>query len=302
MATSINKLLERMTAVENEKIDRDFLTVIYGELGTGKTTLLGGIAQKIKGSGSIIFADSAQDAVSLDNIKTLKRDMHRIPIADSTELPVLAAALKARKNPIMAEARVLILSEFDTWFEQILHRFVRDKHGIAETEELPEIEGKDYNVPTQIALDIVNKFLAIPDLHILICVHEQDRGKAPRTFMAPSLPPKLMRGINQKVHVVGRVEAIIKADNSYDRTVQINPSKTVMAKSRIGGLGVKVPFNDLPGIVANWLGDEEKFVADVSAPEPDPDVEDEDENYEGQALTDADTPDEEDLDGVTEVE
>lgn len=294
MPTSINKLLERMQAVENEKIDRDFLFVCYGELGTGKTTLLAGIAQKIKGDGEIIFGDSAQDAVSLDNIPALKRNLHRIPIPDSTDLPVLAAALKARKDPVMARARVLILSEFDTWFEQILHRFVREKHGIPETEELPEIEGRDYNVPTQIALDIVNKFLAIPNLHILICVHESDRGKAPRTFMAPSLPPKLMRGINQKVHVVGRVEAIIKADNSYDRTVQINPSKTVMAKSRIGGLGVKVPFNQLPGIVSNWLADEERFAEDVSAAEVDPDIPDDEES---------DTPrEQEDVDEAVEVE
>lgn len=265
---NINKILGRMADIEHQKVEKTFFGLIYAGFGTGKTTLAAGIAQAIKGNGQILFLDSAQGAAALDNMPKLKRSMQRIQVLDPRELPVIANALKGKKGA-WSDFTVVILDEVDAWFEKILHNYVREKYGITESEDLPEIEGKDYNTPTAAMLSVLNTFLSVDNLQVILVAHEQERGKEPRTFIAPSLPPKLMRGINERVHVVTRLEAVISKDG-YVRTLQVNPSKQVVAKSRIGGLPVKVDFTDMPKIIREWVSSDQ-MAKDLTSKAPDPD-------------------------------
>lgn len=295
MATaSLSKILDRMQDMETENIQKTFFGMIYGGFGTGKTTLTAGIARALLKDigGRALYLDSAENFASLDNIPVLKKGLDRIQVKDPKELPTIAAAMKSGK----IKHKVLILDEVDAWFEVILHAYVREVTGTLPTEDLPEIEGKMYAAPTQAMLNILNTFRSVDDLHIILVAHDQQRGKDPKVFTAPSLPPKLMKGINEKVHVVGLVEAAISA-NGYVRTLQVNPSRQVVAKTRIGGLPVKVDFNDVPGIIADWVFGEQ-MEADLLAPEPDPDpVEDEDvETVEVEELDEEPTEVEEDDD------
>lgn len=267
--TSLSKILSRMQDMETENIQKTFYGMIYGGFGTGKTTLTAGIARALlkEFGGRALYLDSAENFASLDNLPVLKKGLDRIQVKDPAELMTIADALKKRKAPF-DQHTVLILDEVDAWFEVILHRYVREVTGTLPTEDLPEIEGKMYAAPTQLMLSTLNAFRAVDDLHVILVAHDQQRGKEPKIFTAPSLPPKLMKGINEKVHVVGLVEAAIGRDG-YIRTLQVNPSKQVVAKSRIGGLPVKVDFNNVPKIVADWVvGD--RMEEDLIAPEPDP--------------------------------
>lgn len=276
MATSLSKIIGRMQDMENEVIEKTFFGLIYGGFGTGKTTLVAGIAKALlKGSGGrALYLDSAENFASLDNIPSLKKGLDRIQVKDPAELMTIAGALKKRAKPFN-EHRVLILDEVDAWFEVILHRHVREATGTLPAEDLPEIEGKHYGPPTQAMLNVINAFKEVDDLHIVLVAHDQQRGKEPKIITAPSLPPKLMKGINEKVHVVGMLEAAIGRDG-YVRTLQVNPSKQVTAKSRIGGLPVKLDFKDVPKIFADWVGSGQ-MEEDLVAAEPDPDpVDDED--------------------------
>lgn len=292
--TDLSKILSRMQDMEKENIQKTFFGLIYGGFGTGKTTLVAGIAQRLlRGTGGrALYLDSAENFASLDNIPALKKNMDRIQVKDPKELMTLAQALKSKK----LEHTVLILDEIDAWFETILHSYVREVTGTLPTEDLPEIEGKMYAAPTQATLNMLNAFRSVDDLHIILVAHDQQRGKEPKIFTAPSLPPKLMKGINEKVHVVGLVEAVIGRDG-YSRSLQVNPSKQVVAKSRIGGLPVKVDFKDVPKIIADWIGSE-RMEDDLVSPEPDPEpVDDADVEIE-----EVEELDEDDLDEATEVE
>lgn len=274
MAT-LKQLTARMQDMETEVISKNFFALLYGSYGTGKTTLISGVAKKLAGpTGKILYLDSAEGFASLDNIPTLKKNMTRLQIKDPKDLMTIADAMKSGK-PGFRDFKVLLLDEVDSWFEIILHNFVRETTGTLPTEDLPEIEGKHYGPPTAAMLNIINTFKAVDGLHIIMVAHNQERGKEPKIVTSPSLPPKLMKGINEKVHVVGLVEAAISKDG-YTRTVQVNPSKQVVAKTRIGGLPVKIDFKDLPKIVADWVGSSEMEKA-LSEPEPDPEpVDDED--------------------------
>lgn len=270
---TLTQILGRMSDVEHQKIDKTFLGLIYGSLGTGKTSLIAAIAQALKGSGQILMLDSAQGAAALDNFPKLKRSMYRIPVDDPRDLMTIANALKSKKKMgdiDSSQVTVLLLDEVDSWFEKVLHSYVREKYGVLPDQDLPEIEGKDYNAPTAAFTNVINTFLSVENLHIIMVAHEQERGKEPRKFLAPSLPPKLMRGINEKVHIVARLEAIISKDG-YVREVQLNPSKTVVAKTRIGGLPVKISTNDLPKIIKNWVATD-RMAEDLSGKSEDPEL------------------------------
>jgi len=268
---SLSKILGRMSDIEHQQVKKDFFGLIYGGYGTGKTTLIAGIAQKLKGDGRILFLDSSQGAAALDNMPKLKADIDWLPVRDPRELMVIAQAIKARKkigNIDFSDYTVVLMDELDSWFEIILHDYVREVTGTLPTEDLPEIEGKHYAAPTAATLNIINTLSSVDDLHIILTAHDQERGKEPRVMVSPSLPPKLMKGINEKVHVVGRLEAVIAKDG-YQREIQVNPSKQVVAKSRIGGLDVKVAFNALPKIVSEWVGSSQ-MEKDLIEKHPDP--------------------------------
>lgn len=292
MATPLSKILGRMQDMENEVIDKDFFALLYGSFGTGKTTLIAGIAQALRRLGGadarILYLDSAQGFASLENTPKLMRNMDRIQVKDPKDLMTIAESMKKRRTEFKNHT-VLLLDEVDSWFEIILHSYVREATGTMPTEDLPEIEGKHYGPPTAIMLNIINTFKSVDGLHIIMVAHNQERGKEPKIVTSPSLPPKLMKGINEKVHVVGLVEAAITKDG-YSRTIQVNPSKQVVAKTRIGGLPVKIDFNDMPKIVRNWVGSPEMEEALVN-PEPDPEPVD-DEEIEVDEPDDVDEDDE----------
>lgn len=273
MAT-LKQIMRRIQDMETEVISKTFFALLYGSYGTGKTTLIAGIAQNLMRlfGGRTLYLDSAEGFASLDNLPKLKRGIDRIQVKDPKDLPVIADALKSGK---LKGYTVLLLDEVDSWFEVILHEYVREVTGTLPTEDLPEIEGKHYATPTQVMLNIINRFKAVDGLHIIMVAHDQQRGKEPKIVTAPSLPPKLLKGINEKVHIVGLVEAAISKDG-YLRTVQVNPSKQVVAKTRIGGLPVKIDFKDLPGIVSGWVGSDQ-MEEDLVNPEPDPDPVDDEE-------------------------
>lgn len=287
MAT-LAQLKSRMQNMETEVIDKTFFSLLYGGFGTGKTTLVAGIAQKLRGKGRILYLDSAENFASLENIPSLMKNMDRIQVKDPKDLMSIASELKKRKAPFDSHT-VLLLDEVDAWFEVILHNYVREVTGTLPSEDLPEIEGKMYAAPTQAFLNVINAFKSVDNLHIVMVAHDQQRGKEPKIFTAPSLPPKLMKGINEKVHVVGLVEAAIGRDG-YVRTLQVNPSKQVVAKSRIGNLPVKLDFKDVPKIFAEWVGSA-RMEEDLVAPEPDPDPVD-DEDVEVEEPDDLDEDDE----------
>jgi hypothetical protein len=66
------------------------------------------------------------------------------------------------------------------------------------------------------------------------------------------------------MHLVARVEGVMKLDG-YTRTVQVQPSRKVSAKTRIRGIGPMVEFESLPGILADWV--DNQMTNDMAEPE-----------------------------------
>jgi hypothetical protein len=260
--------MDRISDMETQVIDKDAKVLLYGAGGVGKTTAATAIAQSIreKVGGRILFVDSSDGWVSLENFPSLKEGVDYLSVRDYRELPVLGDAMLGRKSG-MDKYSVVILDETSSWFTDMLHAYVREATGTAPGADLPEIEGKHYQAPTAALLETISRFHRTEGLNVIIVSHERERGKSPETMKAaPSLPPQFLEGVNQRMHLVGRVTAAVTKDG-YKRQVQTQPSLRVAAKSRISLLEVSELVEDVPWKLAQWMGSS-RMEEDLTGPEP----------------------------------
>lgn len=249
---SAAEIFQRISAMESQVASKDFISCLYGSYGVGKTLLGLAIAQQLKGDGKILFLDSSDGWVSAEDFPSLMEDVDRYRVDDYRELSVIGEAILNRK-PGFEDYTVTNLDEISSWFTDMLHRYVREAEGVTDEMPLPEIEGKHYGPPTHALNEIVGKFHKTEGMHLILVSHEQSRGREGSEVIGPALPPRFLREINQKMHLVGRVESVIRGGD-YERVVQTQPSRRVVAKSRLSTLAPVTPYEDVPDAVAAWVG------------------------------------------------
>ena len=297
--TPADKLLARMTDMEHQEIEKTFLGLFYGDKGVRKTTTAQYLAQKLKGDGRILFVDSAEGWVSLDNFPKLKRSTDRIQVDDPRDLMVLSRALRTRAKGY-EDFTVVILDDFDSWWQDTLHSFAREQAGTSEEEELPIIDWTWYGPPQQAMMNTVKNFYKTMGLHVIITCHEQGRPlkgeKGGPDRFEPLLGTKLSAGIGHLAHLVGRFEGRVKKNVQTKQVesvveVQVQPSRYVDAKSRLSNTNeIKLDSVMLVKKAAEWVlgggietapAKEQDVVADEPSDEDDEDFEVEDDDSEG---------------------
>lgn len=270
--SALAKLKGRLRSIETEVVEREFVGLLYGGKGTGKTTTASALAQKLKGDGKILRLDSSDGWVSLDNIKPLKKDTDNLEYATVIDLAEIADAVLNRR-PGFEDYTVVILDEVSTWYTEALHAFVREKTGTPSNEPLP-VFGWDMYGPVQAALgEVIRRFQKTKGLHLIMVAHEQERalkGDQQAKRMVPSMGMRLGDTLGQIAHVVARFESRQKGD-TYSREVQSWPTRLVDAKSRIKGVKLKMEQIAWVNAVAKWVSEgqmeEETEIPDTSVVE-----------------------------------
>lgn len=266
----IDSLLAKMTDMDSQSIRTDFLGMLYGPSGTGKTTLAMLLAQKLKGDGKILYLDSSDGWVSLRNIPALMKDTSRFGIESSAELPALANALLGRQKGY-EDFSVVVIDEISSIANEVLEAVVREATGTPADQELPEIEGRHYLPMTRIMSSIVGQFHKVPNLHVILVAHDREKVDHRKvTVITPSFSPLLLKELQRRMHVTAYVTAEAKnvaGELTYVREVQSQPTKLVEAKSRIGGMPVKTDFGTWTDIIVGWAHSDE-MQTDLNSPEP----------------------------------
>lgn len=274
MATSTAQLLNRMTDLEHQDVDRTFLGHLYGPPGTGKTTLALWLAQNlITETGRIAYIDSAEGWVSLNNTPSLKQGVDRLPYDSYGDLTALADAIR-RGVKGFQNIEVVVIDEIDSIADDVLVTVVREKHGTPANSQLPEIEGKDYR-PMGDLMRLAIKDFQKAGVHLILVSHDKIRKDHRKVeITGPSITPQLNTAISGLMHVVGYTSAEIRgtaAKPEYIRSIQTLPTALVQAKTRVGALAqsVKVTHEEFVNIVADWVADISVMAADLAAPELD---------------------------------
>ncbi len=99
-------------------------------------------------------------------------------------------------------------------------------------------EGKDYQRNTEFIKHIVQQFCAV-EKHVIFLAHQtQDKDEATGRLgpVRPSLTGKAAQKLEREVGVLGHMTASTTEDGKVLRRIQLQPTKGIWAKNRIGGM------------------------------------------------------------------
>lgn len=224
--------------------------MLYGYSGVGKTVQAVALAQRLRQEGTdILYVDSLEGWVSLNNHKTLKANVKRMPYAGMTQLMALAQAIH-NKQGAFKNISVVVVDEFTTMSNSDL-----DVVATGNSRETPE--WPDYHVNYK-RMARAARALMRCGVHVILVGHEKlDKNKQTGTERAAiKLPVALATDVKESLHAVIRMTGEIDglgSNATYVRRLQCYPSKTADVKSRIGTLGLyetPTSFNDK--IVSWW--------------------------------------------------
>lgn len=226
--------------------------LIYGDEGTGKTTLAANYGD------NILYIDSASGWVTLlDHPNIMEKRIERMEFKGLSQLDALVEAITIG-HPKFSWIETVILDELSSMAMADLDVVLRSRAA--------KDPSKDPNVPTQPDYlhnterirRSISPFMTLPvNVIMLAHVREDKDERTGRTYTRPAFTPKMRKTITQQCHIVGRLTSDIKTvdeDGSqvYTWSLQVRPTTTVVAKTRIKDLPMVVENPDFNEMLSGW--------------------------------------------------
>ena len=265
MARSLKDIMGSMQSMSELTIPKDLFAMLYSEFGMGKTTTAMGLAQAIRGDGQILFLDSSDGWVSLEEYPALLDGATRIQIKDPRDIMVIANGLA---TGAMKGFNTVVIDELSTIFDIMLEQYLREKYSLGPDEQLVEAEGRDYGPPTAAMASFLRKLQEVDGLNLIVTAHAREvQAEGAIKEIRAAFPPKAFAEVMRKTHVTAALSARRRKvagskEIGYERTLQLKPSASVSAKSRIRNSPVTTTPEEFIELVANWLSSDD-FTADM---------------------------------------
>lgn len=264
MATAeqiLAELEKSFSSLHKQKAIGKFL--LYGNSGTSKTVTSVALAAKIIEPGKeILYIDACEGWVSLLNHSDIlaKVKIRRAVYQGAAHLENLC---KAVLNGIGTFNNVgaIILDEYSSMARMDVEVVVSSRSAKDSSKDPDIASFTDTGSSTRRMDRITNLLLEVSNhknVHLIFVAHERkDKDRANIEVNSPAFMPAFNGIVKANMHVVGRFTADETVDSNgnpvYRRKIQVHPSRTVNAKSRIGGLPVNVSIPNFIDTVSAFL-------------------------------------------------
>lgn len=234
-----------------------FKGLIYGDSGAGKTVAAMKIAQAVTPPGKTIeFIDFLEGWVALLNHPGLTARANRQQYEGLSQLEYLAKFIKMGVEPF-DKIGTVILDEWSSMTQTDLDVVLKSRAA--------KDASKDPNAPTQpdFYANTERSRRAITELmqaHVnVICVGHirEDKLSNGVVRQGPAFMPKFSEKFRQMLHLVANLNAeeFTTEDGSpdYRRFLQVHPTRSISAKTRIGGLPLSLSVEELIPAILEWM-------------------------------------------------
>jgi hypothetical protein len=245
-----------------------FLGCFYGELGTGKTVLAAMAANAL--GGKWLYIDTAEEFTTLavnEQWRPLIKNMTRMRYAGLSQFDALCTAIKEGTPGFQYDG--IIIDKSSQIAERDLITVTRTKKGIGTINDPDLPEWPHRNVAAYRFRDALNKIISTRCHIIHVAGVRYDKNKMNIEMTGPGFSRSIYNAIADPMQIVGLVTADVvpnKGQEDYIRRVQVQPTATVVAKSRINGLGLSLTFEQLiEGISAFARGERSLVDASLAA-------------------------------------
>jgi hypothetical protein len=252
--SEIDALNESIEALDRSKVKFKGLT--YGESGVGKTILNLDLAQRITPPDKrILYVDTGEGWVSALNHPQLKKRVQRMVYKGMKQFSVLVQAIQ-EDVPGFDDYGSIIFDEFSTSAKKFLH-VVLDANQVDRMKEAPEF--KHWGIMSRNIESTVWDLLKLKETHHLFFIAHERVRENKRTkieITRPAFMDSIEGTVKNDMHVVARMTASVSNATGapqYVRDLQCHPTKMVIAKSRIGGLDIKVSPSKFTQRIVEWM-------------------------------------------------
>lgn len=238
--------------------------MIYGESGVGKTVAALQVMQAIVPKDKkILYLDAVEGWVSLINHPGLKDRVIRMQYQGLSQINLI----------------IDLINEGDEWAKQfggivideisVIAQLDLDNVVKAQTKDDPSRDPDlpiwpDMNINTHRVRKTMIAMQRLPFHQIYLSHIREDEDKAKGyKVIRPEFMPKTSTTIRNGLHFIAHMTAndkTVDGKKVYVRSLQTHPTRTVIAKSRIGGLGVHCSVEKLTSQILGWIGGNVKEV------------------------------------------
>jgi hypothetical protein len=234
-------LLASMTNMEDE--EAPFIGGIYGPAGSGKTFTTMELAQRITPPDKkIVYIFTNQGWTSLKNNPQLMQRVKKMPYQDFDQVRAFCEALRNPQFREMTGIGCVVFDEFNTMFDMNIEAITNlrsvqsvDKQGNPMYKDPDTPEWPEYNTAKMHMINLMNDVLATPDINFLFVAHPRFQKKT--GFTEPDFFEKASQAFMRVLHSLYYLHAE-EVDGKVVRRIQLMGSDQVVAKNRIGGLGM----------------------------------------------------------------
>jgi AAA domain len=242
-----------------------FKGMIYGESGVGKTILAFKIAQAITPKDQYIaYIDTVEGWVSALNHKEehLLNRCKRFKYQGLSQIAALVEAIDTGVEPFN-EIGCLIVDEASTVSRLDLDVALKARARTTQDKDIDSPTWPDMNINThRMRLNMLD--LLAKDFHVILTSHvrEDTDKRTGKVYTRPDFMPQISKSIREMVHLVGHMTASISStedgEAQYNRSIQVYPTDHIVAKTRVGGMGLDATSEELCIAIPEWIkGDRE---------------------------------------------